>query len=171
MTLRRFTAPAVVAALLTVVMTACGGSSSPVASQTSSSASSSTPSAAGTAPADPSAAKAQITTTWEKFFDYTTPEAQATALLENGSSLGAALRLAKQERAQTHLRQKAQVKVITFTSPTQASVTYVLLNGTTPLLNNASGVAVYVDGSWKVSTQTFCSLVTLGNNGKAPAGC
>jgi hypothetical protein len=154
-------------------LAACGGSSSP-STQPSTGTSSTPPTSAaptGTAPADPAAAKAQVIANWQKFFNYKTPEAQAKALLEDGSSLGAALTLAKQERDQTHLKQGAKVKIVTFTSATNASVTYELLNGTQPLLNQASGVAVLVDGQWKVSKNTFCSLVTLGNNGKSPAGC
>ena len=168
MNARGFAVPAALATAL--LLAACGGSSSPSGAP-SSSAPPTSASPTGTAPADPAAAKAQVIANWQKFFDYHTAETQAAALLEDGSSLGAALALAKQERNQTHIKQGAKVKVVTFTSPTQASVTYQLLNGTQVLLGAASGVAIYVDGQWKVSKQTFCSLVTLGNNNKAPAGC
>ena len=33
------------------------------------------------------------------------------------------------------------------------------------------GHAVLVDGTWKVSKTTFCTLVELGNNEKPVAGC
>jgi hypothetical protein len=165
----RIAVPAVVATAL--LLAGCGGSSSPSSAPSSSAPSSTSAAPSATAPADPTAAKAQITANWQKFFDYKTPSAQAVSLLEDGQSLGAALALAKKERDQTHIKQGAKVKVITFNSATSANVLYQLLNGTQVLLGSASGVAVYVDGQWKVGKQTFCSLVTLGNNNQAPAGC
>lgn len=171
MTKRLLAVPAALA--LAVVAAGCGGgSSTPAASSTTTPpASSTTPAASGTAPADPAAAKAEITANWEKFFDSHTPRAQAVALLEDGATLGAALDTAQKEREATKFDQKAKVKLIVFTSPTQANVTYDLMNGTQVVLPGASGQAVLVDSTWKVSKLTFCTLVTLGNNGKAPAGC
>ena len=165
MTKRLLVLPAAVLAV--AVVAGCGGSSSPSASTTPSTSTS----PSGNAPADPAAAKAAITANWQTFFDASTPPAQAVALLEDGDQLGAALQLAKQERAATKINQKAKVSGIVFTSATSATVTYDLLNGTTAVLPGATGTAVYVDGKWKVSKSTFCSLVTLGNNNKAPAGC
>ena len=156
------------AALLSVAA-ACGGSSSksgtpnaPVVPSTSASA---------TAPADPTAAEAQIRTNWEAFFNYNTPAAQSAALLENGATLAGAIAFAKKEQQQTHIKQGAEVTGVTFTGATTANVTYQLLNGKQVLLPSASGVAVYADGSWKVSKATFCTLVSLGANGQAVPGC
>ena len=39
------------------------------------------------------------------------------------------------------------------------------------LLPAASGQAVLVDGTWRVSKSTFCTLVTLGNNNEPVEGC
>lgn len=157
------------AALLAVAAVAgCGGSSSPAA-KTSPTPTSASPT--GTAPADPAAAKAEITANWEKFFDASTPRAQSVALLEDGAQLGQALKVAEQERVASKINQKAKVKAVVFTSPTGANITFALLNGTTPVLPSASGRAVFVDGTWKVSKVTFCTLVQLGAGGKPVPGC
>ncbi|HYZ53605.1 MAG TPA: hypothetical protein VE733_08920 [Streptosporangiaceae bacterium] len=57
------------------------------------------------------------------------------------------------------------------TSPTQAKVIYSVLLGGTPALKNQPGVAVLQNGTWKVGDQSFCALLTLENNGKAPSVC
>lgn len=162
-------------ALVAVLAAACGGSSSGGSTGTSgastapSSDTSSTPAAVATAPADPTAAMAQITTTWETFFSSSTSVADATALLENGDQLGPALQKAQKEDKATGGNRSAKVKKITFTSPTNANVNYRLHVGTTKL--NSAGVAVLQDGKWKVSQVTFCTLVVLGNNEKPVQGC
>ena len=157
-------------ALAAVLATACGGSSSSP-SAGSSNPPSNSPSAAATAPANPAAAKAEITLAWKTFFNSGTPTAIAKSLLEDGDSLGPALRIAQQEDRASKLDRKAKVKLISFLNANTANVTWVLLNGTTPLLANASGQSVYVDGKWKVSKTTFCTLVMLGANGKPVPGC
>jgi hypothetical protein len=65
----------------------------------------------------------------------------------------------------------ASVQSVTLTSPTQATVHYSILVGGAPALPNQKGTAVYENGTWKVGLGSFCSLLTLQNNGKAPAGC
>ena len=151
---------------------ACSGSSSsPSAGGSSSSPSTPSASATATAPADEAAAKAEITANWTKFYAYKTKPAVTATLLQDGDQMGGALAFARQEQKQTHIKQQVQVKVITFTSPTTANVTYALLNGSTVLLPQASGQAVFVDGTWKVSKTSFCTLVQLGANGKTVPGC
>lgn len=172
--MRRQLAVAVpVAALL--ALAGCGGSSSPSPSTSStppaSTSSSPAPAASASGPADPAAAKAEITSVWEKFFNSGTPLSEAKNLLEDGANLKAALLVAAREDRQTHLNRVAKVKLINFISPTTANVTWRLLNGTKPLLDNASGQAVLINGHWLVSKLTFCTLVELGNNGKPVPGC
>jgi len=161
--------------LVAVFAASCGGGSSGGAtaqpSDEPSSASSTTPAAVATAPADPAAAKAEIKKVWVKFFNSSTNQTVAKGLLEDGDNLGAALKLAQKEDKQTNLDRRAKVKIIKFFDATTANVTWVLYNGTTPVLDNASGQAKFVDGQWKVSKLTFCTLVTLGNNQVAPKGC
>ena len=160
-------------ALVAVLAAACGGGSSggntPPPSSAPTSGTSSTPAAAANAPADPAAAKAEITKNWEKFFSSATGTTAAVALLENGDQLGPALAKAQKEDKATGGQRSAQVNKVTFTSATQANVNYILHAGTTKL--NAAGVAVLQDGAWKVSQLTFCTLVILGNNQKPVKSC
>lgn len=159
-------------ALVAVTAAACGGSSSgggTTPSSAPSSEPSTTPAAAATAPADPTAAKAEITKNWELFFSSATNSATATGLLENGDQLGPALAKAQQEDKASGGNRSAKVKKITFTSATNANVNYILHAGGTKL--NAAGVAVFQNGAWKVSQLTFCTLVELGNNGKPVKSC
>lgn len=155
------------------LLAGCGGSSSSASSTdttpASSDTSAGTPAATGTAPADPAAAKSEITANWEKFFASDTSPAAAKSLLENGDGMGAALKKAQQEDKAAGGTRSATVKKVTFSSPTQASVTYTLVAAGQTL--PASGVAVLQDGTWKVSDITFCTLVVLGNNGSPVPGC
>ena len=165
----RLVAPALA---LTALAAACSGGSSGGNSAVNTPPPTTPPSTStATAPADEAAAKAEIKANWTKFYAYKTKPAVAASLLEDGDQLAGALAFARQEQAQTHIKQNVKVKVITFTDPTHANVTYALLNGKTPLLPNASGVAVLVDGKWKVSKASFCTLVQLGANGKTVPGC
>jgi hypothetical protein len=163
-------------ALVAVLAAACGGGSSGGGGTTQpssapSSETSTTPAASANAPADPAAAKAEIERVWVKFFNSSTNQGVAKGLLEDGDNLGAALKLAQKEDKQTNLDRRAKVKLIKFFDATTANVTWILYNGTTKVLDNASGQAKLVDGQWKVSKLTFCTLVTLGNNQVAPKGC
>jgi len=163
---------AVALALIAATVTACGGSSSggsPSSGQTPSGGTSTTPAATATAPADEAAAKAEITTAWETFLSSDTKQADAIALLENGDQLGQALKKAREEDKATGGKRSAQVKKITFTSPTAATVNYKLHAAGQVL--NAAGTAVLQDGKWKVSEVTFCTLVVLGNGSKPVKGC
>lgn len=117
---------------------------------------------------DAAAARAEITANWEKFFRATATIAEREALLENGSQYVAALT----ERSKDPLQAQASAKVtaVEVTGPDRATVTYdVSLNGNVAL-PGAQGVAVLQEGVWKVSAQSFCSLVSLGAPGPVP-GC
>jgi hypothetical protein len=153
---------ALVVLSLLIPLSACGSSSSGGKSATKPSA---------TAPADPAAAQTQIRANWEAFFAYTTPLDKTESLLQDGAALAQAIGYAKQEQQKTGIKQAAKVTAVQFTSPTQATVSYQLLNGTTVLLPTASGVAVLDNGTWKVSKQSFCTLVQLGANGASVPGC
>ena len=117
---------------------------------------------------DPTVAVARITANWERFFSAGTPLAEREGLLENGPSLEQAL----VTRAKDPLQAQAQARVtgVQLTGPDRATVTYdMLLNGAVAL-PGASGTAVLVGGVWKVTAQSFCSLVTLGTTAPVP-GC
>ena len=163
------TTPAATASPSTVVTTATTVPSVtpvPPPSTTPTPTAATTPST--TAAFDEAAARAQIIANWEKFFTPGTPVDQRMALLQNG----AALRAAIEQSATNPLQQQASAKVtqVTFTSPTEATVTYdVYLNGAVAL-PNSQGMAVLEGGAWKVAQQSFCSLISLGVSGPIP-GC
>ena len=130
-----------------------------------------TTSAPATAPADPAAAKQEISRNWQTFFDPRTPLAQKQKVLENGDRMAPVLKAFSGDKRGGQVQ--AKVQKIEFTSPTQATVTYTLtLNGATAL-PNASGTSVQQSGTWKVSVNTLCALVKLSGDASAsPApGC
>lgn len=164
----------IVAFSAVVAVTACSssGSAKPAASASKSSAapSSAAPSsAAPSASGSSSAAVAQIKTNWEAFFNPKTPVSKRVSLLQNGSTFASII----QSQASSPLASSAtsSVTAVTVESPAQAKVTYSILVGGTPELKNQPGVAVYQSGTWKVGDQSFCALLTLENNGKAPTAC
>ncbi|CAM5687897.1 hypothetical protein [Streptomyces griseomycini] len=130
-----------------------------------------TASAPASAPADRAAAEQEIRRNWEKFFAPQTSLDEKKALLENGRMLGPVLEAFSGDE---RIRQvEAKVTDVTFTSPTEADVTFALtLRGAT-VLPDASGTAVEEDGTWKVSARSLCALARLSGDGSAPAlpGC
>jgi hypothetical protein len=162
---------------------ACGGSSKPSASPTASATATppqtttpattpppTTPAPGGTAgqPADPAAAKAQITQNWQTFFDPKTSIADKAKYLQNGSQLAALLQSFSADPRVGQV--SAVVTNVAFTSPTTATVTYQLSLQGTVVEPNATGTAVLEDGVWKVSDSTLCGLVALSGNTSVP-GC
>ncbi|MEU4346588.1 hypothetical protein [Streptomyces sp. NPDC023838] len=119
-------------------------------------------------PADPAAAKAQITKNWTTFFDPRASTDAKVKVLENGEALRPLLAAFGDDK--NAAQSSAQVTAVDFTSPTEAAVTYDLLVGGSPALPGAKGTAVYQDQTWKVSVRTLCALVRLSGNAAAP-GC
>jgi len=150
------------AALASTLLTGCGGSSGKAG------AASPTPTVAATAPADVTGATAEIKRNWAGLFDYKNTDPKRIDLLQDGAKLKAAGAF-KDDPHPKPLA--ARVTTVTFTSATSADVTYDLLQNGATLLPGAKGVAVYVDGMWKVSKVTFCQLLALGNAGKPVPGC
>ena len=153
-------APALVLALALAVA-ACGSSSS-----SSSSSASSAPASSALASGN-SAATAQITANWEKFFNANTPTAQRVALLQNGSQFATAI------SSLSHLVSGlgATVTSVTVTSPTTATVKYNLTASGSSLLAGQTGKAVYVNGTWKVGDASLCGLLHLVPGGTVPSAC
>jgi hypothetical protein len=163
----RLVVPALAAAILA---TACGGSSNSSSTSSNPPPSSTPPTTStATAPADVTAAKAEITKNWQTFLHSGTPKATAVALLQKGDTLGPALKKAAAEDKATGGARSAKVVSIEFTSPTAANVNYKLHAAGTVL--NSSGTAVLENGVWKVSDVTFCTLVILGNGSRPVKGC
>ena len=156
----------VLSLVLAAAMAACGSSSSSSSVSHTASAAASTASASA---ASTASAVAQIKADWEAFFSGTTPAAKKIALLQNGQKYAAII----QAQAASGLAQSAsaQVTAVHVISSTQATVTYDIVLGGKPALSNQTGTAVYQDGVWKVGDTSFCQLLALENNGKAPAAC
>ena len=93
-----------------------------------------------------SAAVAQITANWEKFFSSSTPVAEKATLLQNGSTFEAAIKAFANFPLASSLG--AKVTDVTVNSATSATVTYSITTASgSTLLPNQKGTAVYQDGS------------------------
>ncbi|MFG2818152.1 hypothetical protein ACGFX4_01890 [Kitasatospora sp. NPDC048365] len=166
---------AVLAVLLAAACSSSGSSTSssptPTAAATSASAPASGTAAAspsGSAPADPAAAKAEITTNWEKFFSPDTSLDDKAALLQGGDQLAPVLQgFASDPRVG---QVQAKVTDVAFTSATEATVTYQLSIQGNVVQPDATGQAVLDSGVWKVSRSTLCGLVQQSGNTAVP-GC
>jgi len=163
---RIFLAPAI-ALVLAAAITACSSSNS---------SSSSTPAATGTPTSAPatssssggsSATIATIKSNWEKFFNGSTPTSERVSLLQNGQTFEAEITALSALGATA----SATVSAVTLASSTLATVHYTVNISGKPVLPNATGSAVYENGTWKVGDASFCSLLTMENNGKAPSVC
>jgi hypothetical protein len=157
--------PAALALSALVVVAGCssGGSSGPATTTPSSSAAASpTAQPHATDAASKTAATADITTTYATFFKSGTPVSTAVGLLENGSTLGPAIKIAGRIAKKDKTKESATVVSVKFTSPTTATVIYNLLGNGKPLLAKADGNAVLQNGTWRVAENTFCTLVGLG---------
>jgi len=168
-----FALGAVLAATACSSSSSSGGGAKSSASASTSAAPTSAAPATSAAPSSSSsgsaAAVAQIKTNWETFFNPKTPVAERVNLLQNGKIFAPIIKA----QANSALASSATstVSSVTIQSPTQAKVVYSILVGGTPALNNQPGVSVNQGGIWKVGLQSFCALLTLENNGKAPTAC
>jgi hypothetical protein len=167
---RIFLAPALGLALA-AAMTACSSGSSSTTPPATSSPTSAGTSASATATSGSggsSATVATITSNWETFFNASTPTSKRVALLQNGPKFAAEIQAMSGGLAATA---SAKVDSVTVTSPTQATVKYDILISGAPALSGQTGVAVLNNGTWQVGDASFCSLLGLANNGKAPSVC
>jgi len=161
-------APALGLALALAVAACSSSSSSSSSSAPSSSAPASSAPASSAAPASGnSAAVAEITANWEKFFNASTPLSQRVALLQNGSTFAVAI--AGLSHLVTGLG--AKVTAVTVNSATTATVTYNLTAGGSSLLSGQTGKAVYENGVWKVGDASLCGLIKLVPGGSVPTAC
>ena len=161
---------------LALAVAACSSSSSsssssaPASSAPASSApASSAPASSAPASSGNSAAAAQITANWEKFFNASTPLSQRVALLQNGTSFSSAIDSFSKLPLANGIG--AKVTGVTLTSATSATVTYAIVSGSTTLLGGQTGTAVYEDGMWKVGDASLCNLFKLVPGGSVPAAC
>lgn len=100
----------------------------------------------------------EVAAAWEAFFAADTPEEERIQYLEGGSAQQEAIDAA----ATQETRVGAEVTGVRIVDDV-AEVTYTLTNAETgaELLPDALGVAVKVDGEWKVSDGSFCGLLAL----------
>ena len=171
----------VLAAVAAVTACSSGGSAKPDGSASTSAApttaapTTAAPTTAALTTASPSpggaasAAITQIKTNWVTFFNPKTPVTQRVNLLQNGSAFASIIKA----QAGSPLASSATstVSAVAVESSTHAKVTYSILVAGSPALKDQPGVAVFQDGIWKVGDQSFCALLTLENNGKAPSAC
>ena len=120
-----------------------------------------------TIPAGASSVKGQIEQNWRAFFDGSTPAAKRISLLESGGSFASLLRAIGGSSLAKEV--KATVSAVRVDGPNKATVTYSVLLAGQPVLQNSRGTAVLVNGTWKVGTASFCSLLKL--EGVVPAAC
>jgi len=158
-----------------IALTACssGGGNTTSATPTAPPASqSSTPAASGE-PATGSGAVAAIKKNWATFFNAKTPASRRISLLQDGAKLAGTIKTQSKNNPLA-AGVSAKVSHVTLTGTNQASVTYSIFISGQPALPNASGIAVYQNGVWKVGLVSFCSLLKLENAGQSsglPAGC
>jgi len=117
----------------------------------------------------PAQAQAKITAAWQTFFDPSVPVSAKKNIVENYNALLPTLQTQTTNPQAAGI--KAKVDDVTLQGSTQAQVKYDIVNAKdgTPLLPNASGVALKVGDNWVVSEQTFCQLIKLSDqNAKCP---
>ncbi len=153
-------------ALVALPLAGCGGGSEPAAAKTQAPAPTTAP---ATAPADVAAATAEVKANWAAFFDGSKPGAQRAALIEDGAHMAAAIAAGAKSPGANATR--STVTAVSFTSPTDAAVTYNLAVSGKNVLTGAQGKAVLDQGQWKVSKFTFCQLLKLGSGGAPVPGC
>jgi purine-cytosine permease-like protein len=168
---RRIILAPALALTLAAAVAACSSSSSPSSSSstgaTSAPASSAPASSAPASSSGNSAAVAQITANWEKFFNSSTPNSERVTLLQNGSAFSGAM----SSLISLAPGLGATVTNVTLNSATSATVKYNLTAGGTSLLPNQTGQALLENGVWKVGDASLCSLIKLVPGGSVPAAC
>jgi purine-cytosine permease-like protein len=168
---RRIILAPALALTLAAAVAACSSSSSPSSSSstgaTSAPASSAPASSAPASSSGNSAAVAQITANWEKFFNSSTPNSERVTLLQNGSAFSGAM----SSLISLAPGLGATVTNVTVNSATSATVKYNLTAGGTSLLPNQTGQALLENGVWKVGDASLCSLIKLVPGGSVPAAC
>ena len=170
---RRILVPALGLALA-VTVAACSSSGSSATSSSSSAAAPATTSASAAAPGSSSggntAAVAQITANWEKFFASSTPASEKATLLQNGTAFEPVINALINFPLASGLG--AKVNGVTLNSATSATVKYNLTaNGQALFNQDQTGTAVLQGGTWKVGDASLCGLFRLIPGGTVPSAC
>lgn len=110
-----------------------------------------------------------ITTAFEKFFDGQSDAQTKLGQIQDPDRFAdtihaqAGLDIAKSTTVQVGDMDKV--------APGRAAVTYTILMDDKPVLPDQHGYAVRESGEWKVSASSFCTLLTLENDGTPPQEC
>lgn len=152
----------ILALALAAALAACSsGTPSASSPPSSSSPTSSSPASSG--------AKAEITKAWETLFSGTSSAATKASLVQNGQSFASII--SSVDGSSLAKSASAQVTAVSQTSPTQARVTYNVLEGGKVVVKNLVGQALYQNGMWKASSASFCVVLALESGGKPPSVC
>jgi hypothetical protein len=170
---RAFAALAVTGCLILAGCGGGGGSNHPSAKP-----SSPKPTASATTagePASGAAAVAAITANWKTVFNGKVSIPRRIALVQDGPQVAAFVEAqAKTSFGAAAVGSTATVTSVKITSPSRATVDYEVLLLGTPLLKKQMGMAVYLNGVWKVGIASFCGLAYLEypkTSRKLPAIC
>ena len=117
-------------------------------------------------PADPEAAKAEITTAYEAALAQGATREQKLALVAESDDLGEVM---DGVIAATPPGASIQVDEIVFTAADKATVTLTVLLDGNPVIPDFKGGAVIEDGSWKLSRKAFCDLAVMASVSCPPA--
>jgi hypothetical protein len=103
---------------------------------------------------------AAITSNWEAFFSPKTPASKRVGLLENGQAFAQVIKAGEANPLAKSVAAKVS-KVTVAPSGKSATVVYTVTLGGKPALSNEKGQAVLQNGTWKVGTSSFCTLLKL----------
>jgi hypothetical protein len=145
-------------AVCALVVTACGSGGS---SNNNSNGSSGTPKAGQSTGQSSSSGnpKAEIKSNWQSFFRHSNPTEKSLAVLQHGQQFkDVVLKQKKSTLAKTAAAKVTKIKLV---SPKKAKVTYTISTGGTPVLPHQKGVALKINGTWKISAASFCALLHL----------
>ncbi|MFC6064154.1 hypothetical protein [Streptomyces ochraceiscleroticus] len=120
------------------------------------------PSPTASAPADPAKAEKQVRAAWARFFASGASVKERADVAEDGDQYQLMIEALRTDPEARLLR--ARVDSVTFTSDLHARVRYTLFANGHRIGPEAPGASVRQDGTWKVSTETVCSLTRYGED-------
>ncbi|MBX7160113.1 MAG: hypothetical protein K1X95_07465 [Acidimicrobiia bacterium] len=119
----------------------------------------------GSEPADPEAARKQITELYSFIFNGANPQVdEKLAKVDQGASVRDSFLKALNANKATFDAITSKVDKIEFTSPTEAKTTFTILVSGQPTLEGFEGKAVYKNGQWMLAASGLCDLVALADS-------
>jgi hypothetical protein len=117
----------------------------------------------GEQPADPDAARADAVAAFETFYDASLPVAERAVHLEGGLDLMGPIveELLASSYADQVRQARGYVDDLVFTAPDEAWIEYHIELGGSPSFSGRFGQMLLVDGTWIITTETYCSGVSL----------